>query len=105
MATLSMAPQQYHLTLPELTELADLSHLLVLARQAAWAHQPVQVDCSAVEFLSTGVLQILIGLQRTMMSQGYQLVLHGVSQSVEKYLRISGLDRVLSSSLSKSETP
>jgi anti-anti-sigma factor len=93
------------LVLPETIDMADLPDLVAQAREAVAADGPVVVDCAAVNFLSTAVLQVLVALRRAVVPHGRTVSLEGVTAPAAAYLKLSGLDRVLTDSPPTTETP
>jgi anti-anti-sigma factor len=54
------------------------------------------VECEDLPFLSTAVVQVLIALRRACRGRGLSLTVSGVQDTAIAYLRLAGLEDVLS---------
>jgi anti-sigma B factor antagonist len=53
------------------------------------------LDCSELSFMDSTGMSVLLGAHRRFEAEGHHLRLVGVSHTVQRTLRIGGLDRVL----------
>jgi anti-anti-sigma factor len=69
----------------------DIPEVYQSAREIADADRDLVICCEQVEFLGTGVLQILIALANSLGSRGKSLRFVGVQPTLERWLSLAGL--------------
>jgi anti-anti-sigma factor len=65
--------------------------LLEAGRAAQRSEGPLLINCADMEFLDTGVLQVLIALRQALSRLGRPMIVIGLSESVARYLKLAGL--------------
>jgi anti-anti-sigma factor len=65
------------------------------ALRIAAAGSDCTVDCSAIDFLGTAALQILVALKHELLKQGKALRFEAVSPPLERWLQVAGLHDLL----------
>jgi len=88
-------PAQARLVLNHPTDTSCSPALHAEAMRLASAGSDCTVDCSAIDFLGTAALQILVALKHELLKQGKSLQFEGVSPPLERWLQVAGLSDLL----------
>jgi len=94
-------PADSRLVLGHPTDTSCAAALHAETLRIAAAGTDCTVDCSAIDFLGTAALQILVAFKHELHRQGRTLKFEGVSPPLERWLQVAGLHELLL----KSSTP